>query len=140
MDKLCKELNILAKAALKMGYEAFVQKIYTHQSAPMYGLNKFVNPKNNEKYSQNIYRWLTYSKHKQFTNIFKDSDGIYYIGLRDDAGIWCGAKLVRVVCLGCKAETFSYPTSITREWNDVTVKFWTRYLSKGKEGFKKIWF
>jgi hypothetical protein len=140
MDKLCKELNIIAKSALKKSYEIVVKELYSNQSTPMYGLNKLVNPKQNEKYSRNLYRWLTYGKYKLFTNIFQDDRGILYIGLREDNAIWCGARLANVACRGCSAATFSATTALSKEWIDITVQFWTRYLRLGKKGFKKIWF
>ena len=114
--------------------------IYHHQSRPMFGLNKLTNPSIDEKYSKNIYRWLTYGNKKLYTNIFKDKrNGVYYIGLREDNGIWCGTHLMAVACNGTSAKTFSYPTNITKKWEDVSVKFWTRYLRMGKRGFLKIW-
>ena len=98
-----------------------------------WGINKSINHRVNDKFSPNLWKFLTY-KNKHLTNIFQDpKDGYFYIGLRDKNNIWCGAKLMRVFCLGNKAETFSYSTSVTEKWNDVTEWFWSKYLEVGKQ-------
>ena len=100
---------------------------------PAFGINQLINFRKEEKYSPNLWKFLTY-KNKYFTNIFQDpKTGYYYIGLRDKNGIWCGANLMRVFCVGNKAETFSYAISTTKKWNDVTKWFWNKYLSVGKK-------
>ena len=98
---------------------------------PIHGINKEINYRKNPKYSPNLYRFLTY-KDKYYTNIFQDSKGIYYIGLRDKNNIWCGANLMNVFCMGGRADCFSYATSITEKWKDVTKWFWEKYLIEGK--------
>lgn len=99
---------------------------------PIYGVNKLINFRKDDKFSPNLYRFLTY-KNKYFTNVFQDPEnGRYYIGLRDANGIWIGAKLMAVFCYGAKAETFSYPTRVTVKWNDVTKWFWSKYMEVGK--------
>lgn len=101
-------------------------------NVPAYGINELINYKKDEKFSPNLWGFLTYSK-KYYTNVFQDPDtGIYYIGLRDEQGIWCGAKLMDVFCTGIKAVTFSYPSYVTAKWNDVTKWFWAKYLDVGK--------
>ncbi len=117
-----------------------VNNMYHNSLTPMFGLNKLVNYRNDDKYSQNLYRWLTYGKNKLYTNIFKETKGVYHIGLRDDNGIWMGARLMEVACKGAKAKPYSLSTSITKKWSDVTVKFWKRYIEMGKKGFPEIWF
>ena len=102
-------------------------------NVPAYGLNKFINPKNDDKFSPNLYRFLTYRK-RHLTNVFQDTKtGSYYIGLRDENGIWIGAQLMAVFCFGGRAETFSYPTSVTIKWKEVTEWFWTKYFEVGKK-------
>ena len=102
-------------------------------NVPAYGLNKFINPKNDGKFSPNLYRFLTYRK-RHLTNVFQDTEtGSYYIGLRDENGIWIGAKLMSVFCFGGRAETFSYCTSVTIKWKEVTEWFWTKYFEVGKK-------
>ena len=99
---------------------------------PIYKINKHINPKIDVKFSPNLYKFLTY-KNKYFTNIFQDpTDGQFYIGLRDENSIWMGAKLMNVFCKGSAADMFSYRTSITKKWDDVTEWFWKTYLEIGK--------
>lgn len=98
----------------------------------IWGLNKHINPRQDSKFSPNLWKYLTYSN-KHNTNVFQDpKDGYFYIGLREPNGIWGGSKLMRVFCVGNGAETFSYPTDLTKSWNDVTEKFWAEYLKVGK--------
>jgi len=99
---------------------------------PAWGINALINPKNDPKFSPNLWRFLTWRK-KVYTNIFQcPKSGIYYIGLRDAQSIWCGAHLMGVFCRGNQSPTFSYGTSITKPWNDVTKWFWSKYLDVGK--------
>jgi hypothetical protein len=101
---------------------------------PAYGINKLINPKKDSKFSPNLYKFLTYGKNKVFTNVFQDAEtGKLYFGLREDNGIWIGTKAMAVFCQGTKAESFSYATSITQKWNDVTKWFWSKYLEVGKK-------
>jgi len=100
---------------------------------PAYGINKLVNYKKEDRFSPNLYNFLTY-KAKHLTNVFQDKEtGYYYIGLRNDKGIWVGAKLMEVFCVGGRAKTFSYPVQVTKEWIEVTDWFWSLYLSVGKQ-------
>jgi len=97
-----------------------------------YGINKLVNFRKDSKFSPNLYKFLTY-ENKHLTNIFQDpKTGYYYIGLRDENGIFIGAMLMRVFCVGNNAETFSMATSLTKTWNEVTDWFWIKYLEVGK--------
>jgi hypothetical protein len=57
---------------------------------------------------------------------------MFFIGLRDKNNIWGGAKLMEVFCYGSKTDMFSYGTAITKEWEDVTNKWWQQYLKLGK--------
>ena len=100
---------------------------------PIYGINKHVWHKRDEKYSPNLYRFLT-RRNKLLTNIFQDPETkIYYIGLLEESG-WCiGAKLMRVFCMGGQAETWAYMPKHTNGWHDVTKWFWKKYLEVGKK-------
>jgi hypothetical protein len=105
---------------------------YEGGDTPIYGINKMINPRNDAKFSPNLYRFITFSK-RHYTNVFQDPNtGFYYIGLRVDEGWWCGAKLFGVFCFGGRSETFSYGTSVSVKWHDVTNWFWTRYMEVGK--------
>ena len=99
---------------------------------PAYGINKLVNFRKDGKFSPNLYKFLTY-KNKHLTNIFQDpKTRYYYIGLRDENGIFIGSMLMKVFCVGNAAETFSMATSLTKTWNEVTDWFWRKYLEVGK--------
>lgn len=116
-----------------MPYDALLPDVVIGGDTPAYGINALVNFHRDGIYSPNLYRFLTY-RNKYFTNVFQDpKTGYYYIGLRDERGVWCGAKLMRVFCVGNRAETFSYPVSTTKKWIDVTKWFWATYLSVGKK-------
>jgi hypothetical protein len=100
---------------------------------PAYGINKIINFREDGKFSPNLYKFLTYGN-KHLTNVFQDpKTGYYYIGLRDKNGIFIGAMLMRVFCVGNDAETFSMATSITKTWSEVTDWFWRKYLEVGKK-------
>lgn len=100
---------------------------------PAFGINKIINFRIDNKFSPNLYKFLTYGN-KHFTNVFQDpKTGYYYIGLRDENGIWIGAMLMRVFCVGNKAETFSMAIGITKTWIEVTDWFWRKYLEMGKK-------
>lgn len=98
---------------------------------PAYGINKFINPRD-AKFSPNLYRWATYGN-KHLTSVFLCPEtGYYYIGLRQANGIFVGAKLMRVFCVGNAAETFSVSTSLSKTWHDVSKWFWEKYMEVGK--------
>jgi hypothetical protein len=101
---------------------------------PAFGINKLINPRKDEKFSPNLYKFLTYGKNKVYTNVFQDPiDGKIYFGLREPNGIWCGTKAMAVFCQGTKAYCFSYSVYIAERWNDITQWFWSKYLEVGKK-------
>lgn len=74
-------------------------------------------------FSPNLIKFL--KKHNHFRQIFVDPvDRIWYIGYKDENGIWAGAKFLRVLCMGSKAETFSYSKSVTNRFVERTSQFW----------------
>ena len=79
---------------------------------------------NNEEEFFNKYPTTLYENVDKFIIC---TDGI------DKINIWIGAKLMNVFCVGNKAEIFSYATSVTVKWNDVTKWFWSKYLEVGKK-------
>lgn len=95
------------------------------------GLNKYINPKNDAKFSPNLYKYLTYNR-KCFVNIFQDKEtNYYYIGLMQD-GWFTGAQLTRVFCVGTKAETFAWAPKDAAKFVDITYQFWNKYFEIGK--------
>lgn len=100
---------------------------------PIFGINKEINPKNDSKFSPNLYKFLTYGK-KHFTNVFQDpKTGYYHIGLKSDNNIFCGNLLMNVFCVGTKSKSWSYPRNEVSTWVDVTKWFWETYLKIGKQ-------
>ena len=122
----------LLPSALPIG-NTMLPAVVVGGGIPAYGINKFINYKKDEKFSPNLYKFLTYGKNKVFTNVFQDAEGKIFFGLRDENGIWIGTKAMSVFCQGTKAQCFSYATSITEKWNDITKSFWSKYLEVGKK-------
>ena len=87
-------------------------------------------------FSPNLMKFL--KKHKHFRQIFLDpTDKIWYIGFKDENGIWAGAKFLRVLCLGTEAETFSYSKSVTDNFVERTNQFWNCSEYFGRRMFKR---
>ena len=99
------------------------------------GINKHINPKKDDKFSPNLYRFLTYHKNKHFANIFQDSKtNFYYIGMMDD-GWFVGSQLMNVFCFGSKTESFAWTPKDSICLVDVTNWFWNTYFEIGKETY-----
>ena len=69
-----------------------------------------VNPKNGAKFSPNLYKWLTKRDRghlRKNASVHKDKDGTLFIGMVYDGWLH-GSKLMRVLCVGGKAEVFAF--------------------------------
>lgn len=89
-----------------------------------------VNPKNGTKFSPNLYKWLTKRGEKprrHTSKIYREKDGALFIGMLDD-GFLHGSQLMRVLCIGGKAEVFAYYLGQPEEIAD----FWERYAAVGR--------
>jgi len=89
-----------------------------------------VNPKNGAKFSPNLYQWLTKRENRgrwKTAVVCKDKDGALFIGTVDDGWLH-GSKLMRVLCVGGKAEVFAFYLGQPEEIAD----FWQRYMAIGR--------
>jgi hypothetical protein len=97
------------------------------------GISKLIYYKHDEKWSPNLYRFLS-RKNKYLTNVFQDpKTKRYYIGLLSQDGWFIGTNLISVFCYGGKAETYAYMPKYTAGWHDVTKWFWSKYFEVGKK-------
>ncbi|MDD3875478.1 MAG: hypothetical protein PHT69_02595 [Bacteroidales bacterium] len=86
-------------------------------------------------FSPNLRKFI--KKHPHFTQIFVDTtDNIWYIGYKDENGIWCGTKLLAALCKGNRTKTFSYAKSITDRFKERTYQFWSCTAYMGRRMFK----
>jgi hypothetical protein len=90
-----------------------------------------IHPRNGEKYSPNLYAWLTLrtKKHRAETSrVFSDESGAIYIGYQDDIYL-IGSRLIAVLCNGKKEESWAFPRlGKLPEVPD----FWARYTAVGR--------
>ena len=91
---------------------------------------KLINPKNHEKYSPNLYKWLKKrdESNRQKYRVYKKDDGVLYIGEILDGGL-SGTRLITVLCLGSKAEELFFCDK--NQYKEV-VGFWENYIRIGR--------
>jgi hypothetical protein len=93
-----------------------------------------IHPSRGAKYSPNLHKWLTQlmNKHRARTSsVFRDRDGVLWIGRLDDGLYLIGRKLNQVLCGGRKAESMAYILKQLGPLEEVT-DFWTRYTADGR--------
>lgn len=90
---------------------------------------KKINPKISDKYSPNLFRFLR-GKGRDCTTIFKDPDGVLYIGHRESDGMVFGNRLSQVLCFGVRSQTYGYLGS-SKKWREVK-SFWAEYIKIGR--------
>lgn len=107
----------------------------TTQTAPITALDASIlaqiNPKNHERFSPNLYAWLVSRRQIRtlhLKRVFKEKDGLLWIGYRDDQGDVIGVRLYQVLTNGRAAETGCYPGLVVEEVTD----FWERYVTLGR--------
>ena len=98
------------------------------------GLNvKEIAPRRGNKFSPNLYKWLTDSRRPYRaieSRVYKESDGRLWIGrLDEESGAMIGERLFAVLCQGRSA--------ISKFWMGVgklteIENFWPEYLLKGR--------
>jgi len=89
-----------------------------------------VNPKNGTKFSPNLYQWLTKRDTRRLRKnavVCKDKDGKLFVGALDDGWLH-GSNLMRVLCVGGKAEVFAFYLGAHEE----IANFWQRYMEIGR--------
>lgn len=95
---------------------------------------KNIAPAKGEKYSPNLYKWLTQrdKKHRAETSkVFRAPNGGLWIGMIDENIFLIGCRLMAVLCAGTKAESMAYPLKQIGPLEEVE-DFWERYLAVGR--------
>lgn len=93
---------------------------------------KAINPKNGDKFSPNLFKFLSSRRRKfmaEYAGVFKDDRGWLWLGSRDE-GWFHGARLLGVLCNGRKEQTFAYP-HLAHRLTEVP-DFWVRYVRDGR--------
>lgn len=99
----------------------------------------YENEKEIASFSSNLMKFLR--KHKHFRQIFLDpSENIWYIGYKDENGIWAGTKFLSALCSGSKTITFSYSKSVTDRFVERTDQFWKCAAYFGRRMFSKWYY
>jgi hypothetical protein len=104
-----------------------------------------INPKNGDKYSPNLFKLLTNKRREiaaTYGQVYRDKQGVLWLGYRDEEDWFMGARLIAVLCNGRKTDTFAHPPAMGRAL--VAVKdFWKRYVADGRCAIDKahdMWF
>jgi hypothetical protein len=95
---------------------------------------KNINPKNGDKYSPNLFKFLTSNRRKvaaTYGRVYRDKQGVLWLGFRDEEDWFMGARLMAVLCNGRKEETFAHPPAMGRALVEVR-GFWGRYVRDGR--------
>lgn len=96
------------------------------------GINKYINPKKDAKFSPNLYKFFTYNSLRDHVHVYQDTETLYYyIGFIQN-GWFCGCKLMRLFSMGSQAESFSYGPKSTVKFQEITEWFWDKYFEVGK--------
>ena len=93
-----------------------------------------IHPRNGEKYSPNLHKWLSRRERNQrvwTSSVFRDRDGALWVGMMDDGLYLLGCRLMCVLCNGLKAESMAYPLKQIGPLDEVT-DFWPRYAADGR--------
>lgn len=92
---------------------------------------KAIAPRRGDKYSPNLYKWLTDPKRRYRASeslVYRDKDGLEWIGRLDGDAI-IGERLIATLCQGRSAfSKFWLGVSGLVEVKD----FWQRYTQKGR--------
>lgn len=89
-----------------------------------------IKPERGDKYSPNLYRWLTCEQNKgleRVVHIYRDTDGILWIGMQDGRELM-GSKLMGVLCNGAKEKIAAWLVIDAVLIQD----FWPRYVADGR--------
>lgn len=91
-----------------------------------------VDPRNGVRYSPNLHRWLTSRKRKHRTwtsRVYRDADGVLWVGMLVDFGDLIGAKLYAVLCNGSQEESACW---VNLDGLVEVADFWPRYVRDGR--------
>ena len=95
-----------------------------------------INPKNGDRYSPNLYRWLKHRqrKHRAWTSrVYVDAYGVKWIGMIKPGLCFSGCRLMAVLCNGCREQSFAY--LLNRKFTGGLVEipdFWENYALTGR--------
>lgn len=97
-----------------------------------------INPKNGDRYSPNLYRWLNHRRGRQplisLTRVFSDPGETLWIGYLDPEGdatfTFIGARLISVLCNGVSEHSGAY-YGLADKLTCVE-DFWPRYAAIGR--------
>ena len=90
-----------------------------------------LHPKHGEKYSANLYRFLSANRaYAEHGRAYVDADGVMMLGINDD-GWFHGTRMMRILCVGKKAECYAYSPGHIKGLREV-VGFWDEYLRIGR--------
>jgi hypothetical protein len=87
-----------------------------------------INPRNGEKYSLNLYQWLTKRDDKMrawASRVYREADGSLFVGWPSESypGEFIGARMGDILCYGRKSECFCWLSLVLEE----IPGFWTPY-------------
>jgi hypothetical protein len=92
-------------------------------------LNK-IHPKNGDKYSPNLFKWLNKRKENRANtcHVFKDQNNFLYVGYIQNERFY-GARLITILCMGNKIGIIERGKSFKFSKVD---NFWKDYVEDGR--------
>lgn len=92
-----------------------------------------IDPRNGEKYSLNLYQWLSKRDDKKrawASRVYRDDDGELFVGWasEDQPGDFIGARMGNILGLGGAAKVWYWQSINLEEIPD----FWQRYTAVGR--------
>jgi hypothetical protein len=92
-----------------------------------------IDPRNGEKYSLNLYQWLTKRDDKMrawASRVYRDANGSLFVGWPSEShpGEFIGARMGDILCYGRRSECFCFLSLVLEE----IPNFWERYTAIGR--------
>lgn len=89
-----------------------------------------IAPNKGAKYSPNLYKWLTIKEsHRSWSSkVYRDTDGLLWIGIYDGVGELMGCMLNGVLCNGIKESSAAHQRVKAAE----VPNFWVEYVKSGR--------
>ncbi len=94
-----------------------------------------ISAKAGDKYSPNLHRWLKhwpYRGAESAPEVFRNTDGLLYIGIVHDDGWFSGALLNTVLCNGVRADIGAYAPPFVAQKLKRVDGFWEAYQERGR--------
>lgn len=109
--------------------------LHPEEASETFFLNtQAIHPRRGAKFSPNLYRWLTNrdKKHRTWTSrVFRDRDGVMWIGMLDEGLYLLGCRLMQVLCEGSKAKSMAWSLANLGPLEEIQ-DFWERYTADGR--------